>query len=211
MDNNLIKKLVANSPIIPVLTIKDIDTGLKLCEALSLGGLKMLEITLRTPIALEFLRELKKSKIDAIVAAGTVNNVDLFAKSFDNGADLVFTPGFTIDLLQEAKITKKLLIPGVATPSEVMTCQNQGYKYCKLYPVSILGGVSFLKALHSPFPEVKFCTTGGVNTQNYLDYLKQDNVFAIGGSWMADKELIANNDYATITARSKQVLKLIEN
>jgi len=196
-------------PIIPVLTIDDIDSGLQLCQTIADAGIHIVEITLRTPNALAFMSELKQSNIDVLVTAGTVINGKTLNRVVDLGVDICFSPGVTQDLLTAAKQTNCLIIPGVATASEVMLCLDNDIHYCKLFPASVIGGIKLLQAFAQPFGQVKFCTTGGANNDNINQLLQQRNVFAVGGSWMIDKISYQNQQFDKIAADIKALIQLL--
>lgn len=202
--------LMGISPIIPVVTIHDVSDAVALAEALYSGGIHILELTLRTPSALEALAKIAKEVPHMCIGAGTVCNEIQFKHAIDAGAQFVFSPGITPELIDIATKTNHPFIPGVATPSELMMALNAGFHHCKLFPASVVGGIPLLKAFAGPFGDAKFCPTGGVNLDNMNDYLALPNVVAVGGTWLSNAKLIANKDFEAIARLSKQSLQSIK-
>lgn len=190
--------LERSKPLLPVIVINDITEAIPLAQALVAGGVRMLEITLRTGLGLEAIKIIKQTVPDAIVGAGTVTNATQFEAALSQGAEFVVSPGISTELLRVAQEWNGPYLPGVATASEVMQARNAGFRYQKLFPAEVLGGVSALKALAGPFNDVRFCPTGGVGQGNYQDYLAQENVFAVGGSWLTPKELVQTGNWSAI-------------
>lgn len=175
-------------PVLPVIQVEKPEEILPVGEAMIQGGIKALEITLRTEAGLAAIQLAKKSLPDAIICAGTITRADQVHAAVDAGAEFIVTPGITRKILEAAAERKIEIVPGVATPSEVMLGMEFGLTHFKLFPASIVGGVRMLKALAGPFPNVKFCPTGGLNAENFMDYYQLPNVFCVGGSWMIVKE-----------------------
>ncbi len=192
-------EILSRAPVIPVLVIDDLETAVPLGRALVEGGLPVLEITLRTPVALEAMRRIASEVEGAICGAGTVLDVSQLKDSEQAGAKFAVSPGATQHLITAAHQTAMPLLPGAATASEVMALAEQGYFFQKFFPAEPMGGAATLGALASPIPMVRFCPTGGIDQAKAAAYLKLANVIAVGGSWMAPKVMIANRDWAEIT------------
>lgn len=171
-------------PILPVIKVDTVDDILPIAETLIEGGILGLEITLRTEAGLDAIKLAKSRFPNAIVSAGTVTTPLQLEQVVDAGVDFTVTPGLSAELLETAERLGAALLPGVATPSEIMLAKSHGLQRCKLFPASIVGGIGMLKAMQGPFPSMSFCPTGGLNAENFMDYLSLDNVFCIGGTWM---------------------------
>jgi 2-dehydro-3-deoxyphosphogluconate aldolase/(4S)-4-hydroxy-2-oxoglutarate aldolase len=181
--------------VVPVLAIEDADRAVPLAQALVRGGLKMLEITLRTPAALECITRIAAEVPDAVVGAGTVLTPKDLKRATKAGAKFAVSPGFSARLSDDAEIP---LLPGVATAGEVMKAMEHGHEYLKLFPAEVVGGVAALKALFGPLPQVSFCPTGGLTYDNAPMYLLQPNVVCIGGSWVAPHQAVADGNWEHI-------------
>lgn len=190
--------LMRAAPVIPVLVLDDAAQAAPLAEALTAGGLPILEVTLRTPAALEAVRAMRDVP-GCIVGVGTVTRPEQFALAREAGARFAVTPGTTPALLDAGRDAGLALLPGVATPSEVLTALAAGHDRLKFFPAGAAGGVPMLKALAGPFADVKFCPTGGVGIDNLRDYLALDNVLCVGGSWVAPADAVRAGDWRTIT------------
>lgn len=199
------------SPVIPVMVIDKIEDALPLAQALREGGINVFEVTLRTSCALEAIKRISEAMPDCIVGAGTVMTVEQYKLAEGAGAKFVLSPGAISELLVYGLSSPVSFIPGTATPSEVMQAMNLGYRTMKFFPAESNGGVTALKAIFSAMPDVRFCPTGGINLSNAKDYLKLENVLAVGGTWMLDKHMIASKNWGHITAVAKESIKeLIE-
>ncbi|OAI16057.1 keto-deoxy-phosphogluconate aldolase [Methylomonas koyamae] len=197
-----IKEVMTTSPVMPVMVINNLENAVPLAKALVEGGLKVLEITLRTPVALDAIRQIKAEVPGAIVGAGTIINVTTLHHAIDAGAQFIVSPGVTENLLDAALETSVPLLPGVITPSEVMRLLDKGITAMKFFPAEAAGGIPMLKSIGGPLPQVTFCPTGGVNPKNAPEYLALSNVACVGGSWMAPAELVDAGDWAEITRRA---------
>jgi 2-dehydro-3-deoxyphosphogluconate aldolase/(4S)-4-hydroxy-2-oxoglutarate aldolase len=188
--------------------IDDFDHAVPLANALVKGGLKVLEITLRTPVALDAIRAIIAEVDDAIVGAGTV----LTAEQLEHVAALrckfAVSPGVTPALLDAAATSPCPLLPGTATASDVMQLLDRGHDRMKFFPAEAAGGVPFLKSLASPLPDAKFCPTGGVSPKNAPSYLALPNVLCVGGSWVVPKNLIAASDWNGVTTLAADAARL---
>jgi len=191
-----IAALLRLAPVVPVLVIEDAETAVPLARALVKGGLKLLEVTLRTPAALDSIKRIAAEVEDAVVGAGTVLHPDDMDRAKAAGAQFAVSPGLT-DVL--AKPGSLPLLPGAATASEVMRAIEAGFRYLKFFPAVPAGGVGALKALAGPFPEIGFCPTGGIDAASAPDFLKLANVICIGGSWVAPAPAVREGDWGRIT------------
>ncbi len=199
--------ICALAPVVPVLVVEKADTAEELAKALVAGGLPALEVTLRTPAALDVIREM--AKVDGgVVGAGTL----LTPKDVENakaaGATFGVSPGATDKLLDACEANDLPLLPGIATSSEAMRLLERGYWVQKFFPAEANGGAAALKGIGGPIPQVKFCPTGGVSLKNAPDYLSLSNTLCVGGSWVAPKNLIDAGDWAGITAIAAEAAKL---
>ncbi len=198
--------LFAQGPVVPVIVIKDLATAVPLAKALVAGGVRVLEVTLRTPVALEAIELMAKEVPDAIVGAGTVTTPEQLAKVAAAGAKFAISPGLTRELLAAGKAGDIPLIPGISSISELMEGTGVGYTHFKFFPAEAAGGVKTLKSIHGPFSDIRFCPTGGINEKNYQDYLALPNVACVGGSWIVPDDAIANGDWDRITQLCKDAV-----
>ena len=186
-----IEEILRLSPVIPILTIDSIEDAIPLATALVRGGLRVIEITLRTPIAFEAIREIATQLPSAILGIGTVTSPNDFIKGADAGAKFAISPGFTEELNSAAILP---WLPGVATPKEIMIASQAGHNILKFFPANQYGGVSTLRAFSEPFSNVMFCPTGGVTQETAPNYLALSNVISVCGSWLAPRSsIIAGN------------------
>lgn len=183
---NPIESIMRTSPVIPVIVIEDIGHAVPVAEALVAGGLRVLEVTLRTPCALEAIRAMKKVK-GAIVGAGTVLNERDLSASIEAGAEFIVSPGLTKPLGKAAVATGIPFLPGVASASDIMRGLDLGLSQFKFFPAATSGGIPALKALAGPFGTIGFCPTGGITPQTAADWLALDSVLCVGGSWLLPK------------------------
>ncbi|MGZ0078940.1 bifunctional 4-hydroxy-2-oxoglutarate aldolase/2-dehydro-3-deoxy-phosphogluconate aldolase [Methylomonas sp. YC3] len=203
-----IKEVMTTSPVMPVMVINQLEQAVPLARALVEGGLKVLEITLRTPVALDAIRRIKAEVQGAIVGAGTIINTQTLKNAIDAGAEFIVSPGVTDSLLDAALASGVPILPGVITPSEVMRLMDKGITAMKFFPAEAAGGIPMLKSIGGPLPQVTFCPTGGVNPKNAVEYLALSNVACVGGSWMAPSELVDAGDWAEITRRAAEASAL---
>ena len=193
-------EVLSQASVIPVLVIEDLDDAVPLAQALVAGGATVLEVTLRSECALDAIKAIRASVPEAIVGAGTVTNTTELKAVIEAGSQFVISPGLTESLLVAAKNYDVPLIPGVATISELMLGCVHGLSVFKFFPAEASGGAAALKAFHGPFPNIRFCPTGGISMQNVSDYLALPNVLCVGGSWLAPKQHIENKNWKEITA-----------
>lgn len=196
------------APVIPVLVLNDIAAARPLAEALVAGGLPVLEVTLRTPVALDVISEM--AKVDGgVVGAGTLLRPQDVKNAIDAGATFGVSPGATDTLLSACEDADLPLLPGAATSSEVMRLLERGYHVQKFFPAEANGGAPALKAIGAPLPQVKFCPTGGVSPQNASTYLSLSNTLCVGGSWVAPQNLIAAKDWKAIERLAAEAAALL--
>ncbi|MGO8468966.1 2-dehydro-3-deoxy-phosphogluconate aldolase [Rhizobium leguminosarum] len=195
-------------PVVPVLIVDDAKTAVPLARALVAGGLKAIEITMRTPAALEAVRAVAAEVEGAEVGAGTILNVAHWEAAVEAGSKFIVSPGTTQELLDAAADSDVPLLPGAATASEVMALREEGYQVLKFFPAEQAGGAAYLKALSSPLAGTLFCPTGGISLKNANDYLSLPNVICVGGSWVAPKELVAAGGWAGITKLAAEAAAL---
>jgi 2-dehydro-3-deoxyphosphogluconate aldolase/(4S)-4-hydroxy-2-oxoglutarate aldolase len=195
------------APVIPILVVEDATAALSLAEALVKGGLPALEVTLRTPAALEVIAEIAKFT-GGVVGAGTLLTPKDVEAAVNAGAKFGVAPGATDRLLEACEEADLPLLPGAATASEVMRLYERGYSVQKFFPAEANGGAPVLKAIGAPLPQVKFCPTGGVSLKNANDYLSLSNTLCVGGSWVAPKDLVTNGNWEAITELAREAAKL---
>ena len=199
-----IDSILRASPVMPVIVIDQVEQAVPLAKALLAGGIRVLEVTLRTPAALEGVRRIRAEVPDAIVGTGTVTNPAELQASIAAGAVFAVSPGLTLALLAATKDAPIPLLPGVMTPSELMQARDAGFTHLKLFPAAPAGGIKLLQAFSGPFPDIKFCPTGGISLQTAPDYLALPNVLCVGGSWLTPKELLEKGDWAGIGELARQ-------
>ncbi|WP_406662918.1 bifunctional 4-hydroxy-2-oxoglutarate aldolase/2-dehydro-3-deoxy-phosphogluconate aldolase [Gallaecimonas sp. GXIMD1310] len=200
--------VMTTSPVMPVLVIEQLEHAVPLAKALVAGGIRVLEVTLRTACALDAISAIAEAVPEALVGAGTVLNAEDYQAAVNAGASFVISPGMTPSLVEAAKAGAVPLIPGVSTLSEVMTGMDMGLSYFKFFPAQASGGAPALKAMGGPIPQVKFCPTGGISLSNAKEYLALPNVLCVGGSWLAPAQLMADGDWDSITALAKEASQL---
>jgi len=193
-----IEEILATGPVLPVVVIDDPADAAPLARALVAGGIRAIEVTLRTERALEAVRAIAAEVPDAIPGVGTVLTPADFDAAAEAGAKFAVSPGATPALTDAAWASTLPYLPAVATASEVMAAMEAGFTVCKFFPAAQFGGVEALKAFAGPFPTMRFCPTGGVDQQGALTYLAQPNVICVGGSWIAPRAAIAAGDFAKI-------------
>ncbi|MEO6339785.1 MAG: bifunctional 4-hydroxy-2-oxoglutarate aldolase/2-dehydro-3-deoxy-phosphogluconate aldolase [Caulobacteraceae bacterium] len=200
--------IMRTSPVIPVLVIDKVEDAGPLAQALCAGGLKVLEVTLRTPAALEAIAAMCAAAPDAIVGAGTVLNGADLDKAVAAGAKFIVSPGFTEPLGRAAEAAKVPLLPGVATAADIMRGLDAGLTHFKFFPAETSGGIPALKAFAGPFGQIRFCPTGGIGEDNAADYLKLPQVLCVGGSWPAPKSAVSMKDWSRITDLARGAAQL---
>ncbi|WMP17834.1 bifunctional 4-hydroxy-2-oxoglutarate aldolase/2-dehydro-3-deoxy-phosphogluconate aldolase [Thiothrix lacustris] len=204
-----IRSICQQVPVIPVLVVHDVTIAHPLAQALVSGGLHVLEVTLRTPVALEVIRRMSEIP-GSIVGAGTVLTPADVKAVKAAGASFAVSPGATDSLLSAAEDEGLLLLPGAATVSEVMKLLERGYDTLKFFPAEAAGGVKMLKSIHGPLPDVRFCPTGGISVQTIREYLALPNVLCVGGSWLTPEDKVLAHDWAGIESIARFNCELVK-
>lgn len=199
--------IFASGPVVPVLVVQDVEKAVPLAKALMKGGIKVLEVTLRTPAALDVIRVIAQEVPDALIGAGTVTNAQQLKEVTEAGAKFAISPGMTADLLQAGRDAEIPLIPGISSTSDLMKGKDAGYNFLKFFPAEASGGVKAIKSISGPFPDVVFCPTGGIGPGNYKEYLALKNVNCVGGSWVAPDDAIDSGDWDRITQLAKEAVE----
>ena len=204
-----IRDIAGQAPVIPIVVVEDPAAAVPLARALVEGGLPVIEVTLRTEAAVAAARAMIDQVPGAIVGLGTVTERDHIAAALDINARFIVSPGFSSDLAQQAHRANLPYLPGIMTPSELMAAQALGLSVLKFFPAEPAGGIAALKALHGPFPDVRFCPTGGIDAAKAPAYLALPNIIAVGGSWVAPKAAIDAGDWRGISdlARAARALR----
>ncbi len=200
-----IEQILHLAPVIPVLTLDTVASAAPLARALLAGGLRVLEITLRTPAALDAIHSIATEVPQVVIGAGTVNDAEAAQRAAQAGAQFLVSPGLTDELASAAEATALPFLPGVMTPSEALAAQQRGLRTLKLFPAAAAGGVELLASFAGPLHGLVFCPTGGITAATYRDYLALDNVACVGGSWVAPRKLVAAGSFAAITELAKGV------
>jgi 2-dehydro-3-deoxyphosphogluconate aldolase/(4S)-4-hydroxy-2-oxoglutarate aldolase len=203
-----IREVLKLAPVIPVLTVERLEHAAPLAKALFAGGLKALEITLRTPIGLKVIEAMRVAAPEAIVGAGTLVKPADFQSAQDAGAQFAVTPGLTAQLAEAAADVSYPLLPGIATPGEILQALEFGYDTLKFFPAQPAGGIPMLQAFAGPFAHVAFCPTGGISRDSAPAFLKLRNVLCVGGSWVAPPHLVNSGDWAGIEALARDAAAL---
>jgi 2-dehydro-3-deoxyphosphogluconate aldolase / (4S)-4-hydroxy-2-oxoglutarate aldolase len=203
-----IQDIVGLAPVIPVLTISELEHAVPLGRALSAGGLRVLEVAMRSPVALAAIEAMRKAVPAAVIGVGTLTRAVDFAAAARVGAQFGVAPGLTPELAAAARGALFPLLPGVMTPTEVITARNAGFNILKFFPAEHAGGVNMLRALGAAFPDVLFCPTGGITLATAADYLALPNVVCVGGSWLAPSHMLAAGDWAGIEQLAREAAGL---
>jgi 2-dehydro-3-deoxyphosphogluconate aldolase/(4S)-4-hydroxy-2-oxoglutarate aldolase len=200
--------ILEGQPVIPVLKIDRLADAVPLARALAAGGLPAIEITLRTPDAIDAIRLVADEVPEVLVGAGTILSARNFDEAVDAGARFIVSPGTTQELLDCARASDVPFLPGGITPSEIMSLKEEGYSILKFFPAEQAGGAAFLKSLAAPLAGIRFCPTGGISLANAHDYLGLSNVVCVGGSWVAPDGLLKAGDWDGVTALARQAARL---
>lgn len=203
--------VMQDAPVIPVIVLNDLNHAVPMARALVAGGIRMLEVTLRTPVALQCIERIAKEVPEAVVGAGTVRTPAEARAAAQAGAKFAVSPGFTLAVGQACRDNGLPLLPGVATGSEIMMAAEAGYTELKFFPAMQAGGPAMLKAWSGPFFEVKFCPTGGVTPENAKDFLSLPNVVCVGGSWLVPGEALIRGDWAAVATHAEKACALRTN
>jgi len=206
--NAPIAEILQLSPVMPVVTIEEAAAGPDLARALVRGGIKVIEVTLRTPQALAAIEAIAAAVPEICVGAGTVMSPDDLNAAANAGATFAISPGATRELLAAGANFRIPYLPAVATASELMTAIAAGFRYFKLFPANVAGGLQALKAFYGPFPDVRFCPTGGINLQTAGSFLDLPNVLCVGGSWLTPNDLLKSHDWGRIEALAREAAAL---
>lgn len=201
-------ELLEISPVIPVIVIDDIATAVDLARALVSGHVRALEVTLRSPAALDAIRAIHDQVPDAVVGVGTVRTPDQLDAALRAGASFGVSPGLTEDLARAAGTSGVPFLPGVATASEAMRAAELGFGALKLFPAEAVGGAALLKSWFGPLPDLTFCPTGGIHAGNMGAYLALPNVRCVGGSWLTPHAAVRDRDWSTVTALAARAVEL---
>lgn len=201
-------ELMRTGPVIPVIVIEELADAVPLARALVAGGVRVLEVTLRTRAAIAAIEAIAREVDGALVGAGTITQASEFARCAAAGACFGVSPGLTAELAEGARAAGLPWLPGVMTPSEVIEARTAGYEALKLFPAQQAGGIAMLNALAGPFPDVTFCPTGGVTLSTAADFLALPNVTCVGGSWLTPRDSVRAHDWARITALAREAAAL---
>jgi len=201
-------EVMDDAPVIPVIVVSDLELAVPLARALVAGGIRMLEITLRTPVALACIEAIARDVPEAVPGAGTVRSAADVQAAAMAGARFAVSPGFTTAVGRACHDIELPLLPGVATGSEIMAAQELGYLALKFFPAKQAGGVAMLKAWQGPFADIRFCPTGGVTADNAGEFLALPNVACVGGSWLTPADALAQRDWARITQLAREAVSL---
>jgi 2-dehydro-3-deoxyphosphogluconate aldolase/(4S)-4-hydroxy-2-oxoglutarate aldolase len=201
-------ELTTYGPVIPVIVLQQVEDAVPVAQALVDGGVRVLEVTLRTPVALHCIEAIARAVPQAVLGAGTVRSAADARAALAAGARFAVSPGYTETLGAACREIGLPLLPGVATASELMAAQEGGHHFVKFFPASAAGGIPMLKALAGPFPEVSFCPTGGIAPQNARDFLALPQVKVCGGSWLTPQDAIAAGDWPRITRLAQEAAAL---
>jgi 2-dehydro-3-deoxyphosphogluconate aldolase/(4S)-4-hydroxy-2-oxoglutarate aldolase len=201
-------ELASHGPVIPVIVIDSVDDAVPLARALVEGGVRVLEVTLRTPAALACIEAMARAVPEAIVGAGTVRTAADARAARDAGCAFAVSPGYTAAVAQACREAGLPLLPGVATASEVMAASADGHSFLKFFPAVAAGGIAMLKALAGPFPDVAFCPTGGITFQTAPQFLALTNVKVCGGSWLTPADAVSARDWPRIARLAREAASL---
>ena len=201
-------ELMRVGPVIPVIVINDLAHAVPLAQALVAGGVRVLEVTLRTPMGLAAIRAIAETVKGAIVGVGTITSPEEFELAIAAGALFGVSPGLTPVLIEAARASSLPMLPGVMTPSEAIAARAAGFTELKLFPAQQAGGIGMLKAMGGPFPDLTFCPTGGVTPASAPDFLALQNVGCVGGSWLTPADAVAAGDWGRITTLARQAASL---
>jgi 2-dehydro-3-deoxyphosphogluconate aldolase/(4S)-4-hydroxy-2-oxoglutarate aldolase len=200
--------VMLDAPVIPVIVLHKLEHAVPMARALVAGGIRMLEVTLRTSVALQCIEAIARDVPEAVIGAGTIRSVADAQASVAAGARFAVSPGYTHAVGKACHVLGLPLLPGVATGSEIMMAQEDGYTELKFFPAMQAGGLAMLKAWGGPFGDVKFCPTGGVSIANAKDFLALSNVACVGGSWLVPADAMETGDWARITALALEATTL---
>ena len=207
-NSKLLIEILTAQPVVPVVAIESASEGVLLARALAAGGIRSIEVTMRTAAALDAIRAIVAEVPEMICGAGTILTPKQFVEAEKAGSKFIVSPGATVEILDAARDSDVPLLPGSATPSEMMAMLQEGYEVLKFFPAEQIGGAALLKSIAPVLPALKFCPTGGVSIKNVKDYLTLPNVLCVGGSWLAPKDKVAAGDWAGITELAREAAGL---
>lgn len=199
--NNFDKLFHGHLPVMPVISLNQVELVKPLTNTLLDNGINLIEITLRTPNALQIIEAISKLSSAIILGAGTLTHAEQFQQVKNAGAHFAVSPGLSPELAIAAQTAQLPFIPGVATASEIILAMQFGHRYLKFFPAELSGGKDFVKSMQGPFTDIKFCPTGGININNCRDYLNLENVFCLGATWLAPQYLIEQQQWQKISDR----------
>ncbi len=205
-----IPEYLEEAQLVPVVTIDSKETAKPLADLLLSVGISVIEVTLRTPEALEAIRCISDEFPEMTVGAGSVRDAGHVNLAQDAGAQFLVSPGFSELLIEKASEANSVLIPGAATPAEVLQLYHLGFDFIKFFPAELSGGVSMIKAISAPLPEISFFPTGGISETTVLDYLKLEQVVCVGGSWFLDTRALKDSDFETVRSGLERALQDIQ-
>lgn len=201
--------LIDAATVIPVLTVRSVDDAAPLANALAAGGLKVIEMTWRTPDALEVMKAMKAARPDLIIGMGTIRTPDQIGQCVEAEADFLVSPGLTPVLAPALLDCGLPALPGVATAGEAMSAVEQGFEVLKFFPAEQSGGRDYLKSIAGPLPDIRFCPTGGITPASAPDYLALPNVVCVGGTWIAKPDLIESGQWGVIETKAREAAELV--
>jgi 2-dehydro-3-deoxyphosphogluconate aldolase/(4S)-4-hydroxy-2-oxoglutarate aldolase len=204
------RALLRAAGVLPVVTVENLSQSIAIASALARGGLTAIEVTLRSPVAMQALGVLKRELPDLAIGVGTVRNAQQARQAVDLGVDFIVTPGTTPALAAMLAGLALPVVPGAATPTEIIALMDLGFDVVKLFPAAVVGGLNMIKALAGPFPDLWLCPTGGVNESNALEYLGQPNVPCVGGSWMVPADWIAAGKFNLVEESARRARGLLD-
>ncbi|MCG7394453.1 bifunctional 4-hydroxy-2-oxoglutarate aldolase/2-dehydro-3-deoxy-phosphogluconate aldolase [Microvirga sp. ACRRW] len=207
-DGNLLRDYLRLAPVIPVVTIDDARISIDLAHALVRAGLPVIEVTLRTPAALDAISAIAKAVPEAVVAAGTVLAKSQIQEVIDAGAKFIVTPGTSLRLAEALRTSTIPVMPGCATVSEAMTLAELGFQHLKFFPAAVSGGPAWLKSVYGPLPHLRFCPTGGIDRASAASYLSLPNVVCVGGTWVTPADAMKKGDLAEIERLARDAASL---
>jgi len=199
----LFSTLMGKQTLLPIIQANSVSQGLAIAKAMSDAGIGLVEVVLRTQASLDVIKAIKQELPELKVGAGTVTDAETLAQALAAGSDFIITPTISTNLLTHLANCPVAVLPGVSTASDILLAKEFGYQEVKLFPASLSGGAPFLKAMGAVFKDISFCPTGGINQSNQAQYLSLANVFAVGGTWIAQADWVENEDWSKITQACK--------
>jgi len=199
----LFSTLMAKQTLLPIIQANSVSQGVAIANAMSDAGIGLVEVVLRTQASLDVIKAIKQELPELKVGAGTVTDAETLAQALAAGSDFIITPTISTNLLTHLANCPVAVLPGVSTASDILLAKEFGYQEVKLFPASLSGGAPFLKAMGAVFKDISFCPTGGINQSNQAEYLSLANVFAVGGTWIAQADWVENEDWSKITQACK--------